>query len=335
MTVIRVGLTALALSALFSTSAFAVKVSHSELSNTVRVYGAAQADVIGSTIISTAQRLARLNGASSSDLTNGEVLGYMAAFAPNTAAGAAVAMQAAGSAFKPFDVWVDGSFAVIETQVATSRATIGSAGVDYVVDQNLLVGGFVSVDRLLESKSAWQNAEGTGVMVGPYMTARLSEELTLDVTAAVGLAQYKSIEGTDEVLNNSRRAYFNATVSGNFGDAALRFTPRAGLSYAGEWTNGYDIGYGIENRNDYGTTTVFAGPGLTYSANRDGLAYTASVNADVKSTLGDNAVLSGAVEAALKVNLDNGLGFGAAAHYSGIGTSNRATTISLKASAGF
>lgn len=335
MTFTRVGLTALALSALFSTSAFAAKIEHRDFSQNVGTYGAAQADVLGSTVISSAQRIARLNGANSTGLSAGEVLGYVAAFAPTTAAATAVAMQASGTSFNPFDAWVDGSFAYIDTNAATGRAFVGSAGVDYVVDQNLLVGGFVSVDRVYDLKSELETVEGLGVMVGPYMTARLSQVLSLDVTAAIGAARYKSTDAGVEATNTSRRAYFNATVSGNFGEAALQFTPRAGLAYAGEWTNGYDIGNGIENRSDYGTTTVFGGPGVTYSANRDGLAYTASVNADVKSSLGDNAVLSGAVEAALKVNLSSGFGISAAAQHSGIGTSSRTTTFSLKASAGF
>jgi hypothetical protein len=335
MTISRVGLTALALSALFSSTASAVVYNHEEFAPLVKTYSAAQADLLGSTVISSAQRIARLNGARGTDLTQGEVLGYMANIAPTTAAAAAVAVQASGTTFNPFGVWVDGSFAYLENNASTGRAMVGSAGVDYVVDDNLLVGAFIAVDRVYDLKSNLETMNGTGVMVGPYMTARLSQELTLDITAAIGAAEYTGTALSSEVTNKAKRAYFNATISGAFGETALRFTPRAGLTYTGEWTDGYDAGGRIDGKNDDTTTTVFVGPGVTYSAQVAGVSFSASVNADIKSTLGNGSTLSGAIEAAAKLGFDNGFGLTAAASHSGIGTSNRATTISLKASAGF
>ncbi|MBJ7577744.1 hypothetical protein JHC09_07565 [Devosia sp. MC532] len=336
MSFTRLAFLAFSLTATVTTSAYAAAYSHEDFGSSVETFAAGHADILGATLISSQQRLARLVGGSTdTGLTQGEMLSYIASTSPSAAATAA-AVQAATPSYNPFAAWVDGSFSYLESNKGSGRAVLGAAGVDYRVNSSLLVGAFVSIDKLNEFKTEYGTVDGYGVMVGPYITARLTEQLSLDVTAAVGAAKYTSQVpfGGLDATTDATRAYFNATLNGVFGEDSIRFTPRAGLTHAAEWTNGYTDGGYIAGET-YSKTVVFAGPGVTLAHTANGITSSASLNADLKSTLGDKAQLSGAIEAATKLEFANGFGLGASASYSGIGTSDRSLSLSLKASASF
>ncbi|HTN62966.1 MAG TPA: Ig-like domain repeat protein, partial [Devosia sp.] len=80
-----------------------------------------------------------------------------------------------------FDVWFEGTFALFDRNGPNGNFNTASLGADYLVTSDLLIGGFVQMDRLSQSASADPaTISGTGWLAGPYATARLNENLYFD-----------------------------------------------------------------------------------------------------------------------------------------------------------
>ncbi|MBJ7577745.1 autotransporter outer membrane beta-barrel domain-containing protein [Devosia sp. MC532] len=299
---------------------------------------------VGTSARPTSQRISRLNGQRPrTDQSGGEVLNYVSSFAstgqlPISASLSAIADLDQSSKLRgsPFDAWIEGTFSLLETQTGNGRATSAAIGADYLLTPDLLVGGFVSIDRLDNFETATDTFSGTGWMAGPYLTTRLTDQLYLDLTAGAGTAANKKSNSSGEDNFNSTRAYLNATLEGQFGEEAIRFTPRLGLNYAGEWAAGYTDHNGAWTDATSSTSgSVFAGPGVTFTAHDSDITRSLTLRADANTTLGDGAQLTAALEAAVQLGFANGVDLSARANWAGIGTSAKTLSLSLKASAGF
>ncbi|MBJ6988172.1 MULTISPECIES: autotransporter outer membrane beta-barrel domain-containing protein [unclassified Devosia] len=301
-------------------------------------------NLLGNSIRPTGQRISRLNGQrTGSDMNGGDVLNYVSSFAatgslPVSASLSAIADvdQSGEMRTSPYDVWLEGTFSLLEAGGQNGRATSAAIGADYLLTPDLLVGGFVSIDRLDNFETATDTFSGTGWMAGPYLTTRLTDQLYLDLTAGAGTAANKKSNSSGEDNFNSTRAYLNATLEGQFGEEAIRFTPRLGLNYAGEWAAGYTDHNGAWTDATSSTSgSVFAGPGVTFTAHDSDITRSLTLRADANTTLGDGAQLTAALEAAVQLGFANGVDLSARANWAGIGTSAKTLSLSLKASAGF
>ncbi len=86
-----------------------------------------------------------------------------------------------------FDVWFEGSLNKFNGSAGSNGDfAIAYLGADYLVSPDLLVGGLLQYDSLTSS-AAKENTEGKGWMAGPYVTARLTDNLYLDARLAWGL----------------------------------------------------------------------------------------------------------------------------------------------------
>jgi hypothetical protein len=304
----------------------------------------ARNSIIGNSVRPTNQRISRLNGAqSSSTPTGGDVLNYVSNFAatgnlPVSASLSAISAAAdqQGTRSNPFDVWIEGTFSLLETSAGNGRASSAAIGADYLVNSDLLIGGYVSIDRLDHFETGSNTLSGLGWLAGPYLTARLSDQLYIDVTSGLGTANNKSKGSSGEDEFSSSRAYFNASLQGSFGEEAIRFTPRLGLNYAGEWSAAYVDHKGTTiAAASSSSSNVYAGPGITFTDAGADLTRSLTLRADANTSLGQSSQFSAALEAAVEFNFANGLGLSARTNWSGLGTSDKTLNVSVKASAGF
>jgi hypothetical protein len=300
--------------------------------------------ILGNSVRPTSQRIARLNGAQRNSTPNGgDVLNYVSSFVatgamPVSASLSAIAaMDQTNNTFdNPFDAWVEGTISLLETKAGNGRASSISAGADYRVTPDLLLGGFVAVDNLASFETPSGTMSGLGWMVGPYVIARLSDQLYLDLTAGAGRSSNTNATSTGDDHFDTTRAYANATLQGHFGEEAVRFTPRLGLKYAGEWADAFTNHKGIAVDAVSNTSAaVFAGPGVTFTDAGDDLTRSLTLRADANTSVGQSSQFSAALEAAVEFNFANGLGLSARTNWSGLGTENKALNLSLKASAAF
>ena len=87
-----------------------------------------------------------------------------------------------------WDLWFEGSYSKFEGS-SDSEGHFGIAyiGLDYVVSRDLLVGALVQFDQMEDSSEInGSSVEGRGWMVGPYVTARLRDNLIFDGRFALG-----------------------------------------------------------------------------------------------------------------------------------------------------
>ncbi len=141
-----------------------------------------------------------------------------------------------------FDVWVEGSCHKFNGSAGSSGDfAIAHLGADYLLSPDLLVGGMLQYDRLTDSNDSDNSrTEGTGWMVGPYVTARLQENFYLDARVAGG--------GSDNDVTppgfytdsfNSTRWLADIGLTGEFTQGKWTIRPNAGLSYLADKQDAY------------------------------------------------------------------------------------------------
>ncbi|UXN75405.1 autotransporter domain-containing protein [Devosia sp. A8/3-2] len=92
-----------------------------------------------------------------------------------------------------------GTFALANEQGAAGRFGVAAMGVDRVVGEDLLVGGFVEADTMIRD---WSDASALlrgGWMAGGYATMRVLDNVYVDLMgsggSSAGITQARGIEG--------------------------------------------------------------------------------------------------------------------------------------------
>lgn len=153
----------------------------------------ARADILLSHMPAAQRRFLRLQGRADAVASPGSLL---MSYLPIIANGGSLAGSAslaqieamAGNEQSPrFDAWFEGTFGVLSRGRARGEFAIIAFGADYLVNDDLLVGGFFQIDQLWQESGAG-HSRGYGWVAGPYLTARLAEHLYLDLSLAAGRA---------------------------------------------------------------------------------------------------------------------------------------------------
>lgn len=207
-----------------------------------------------------------------------------------------------------FDAWIEGSLALVspgrDEDGAWGRFALLSAGVDYLVDEGLLLGLSVHVDSLAEPGED-ASLEGTGFLVGPYTSLEVASGVFWDTSLLVG-ASSNRMEG-DRWSGDfgSTRWLLQSAVSGTLMlDTTLAFTPRLQLTYAHEAVEAFDV-------VDASSQTV-AVPGWTSQQLRFSLGadLERAIPLDDGSVLSPMLGVSGGVSGLDGAGLFGGLAFG-------------------------
>jgi hypothetical protein len=278
----------------------------------------------------SARRIGRLNGAASGGTSLGSaVLGYLPGIVagdPLSVSGSLAAIDAmAGNAQKSrFDIWMEGSLGIFDTKAASGRMSA-----DYLVSDDLLVGAFAQFDSLRQAADQGPGEiSGTGWLVGPYATMRLTDNLYLDLLGAVGGSDNRvSPFGSYEDAFSAERYLLQAALEGSWTEGDWTFAPRASLRYFEETSEGYRDSLGVAIPS---ITTrlgqIAIGPGVSYSfVPAEGITASAGLRFDGIVDIGNDGLTNphASVDASLNLQFIDGARLSLDLGYGGIGADTR------------
>jgi hypothetical protein len=176
-----------------------------------------------------------------------------------------------GTGWSSLDVWFQARYSSVEDNRAGLEAEssfgLYHLGADMLVSENLLVGGIIQFDEAETVTGDWRSrVEGSGWMVGPYMVAKLDENVFLDVRGAWGQSD-NTVNPiglyTDEFETD--RWMVEANLVGDMHDGNWRVSPGVGVAYFSEEQAGYTDSLGITIPGQEITIgRVNAGPEVAY-----------------------------------------------------------------------
>jgi hypothetical protein len=201
----------------------------------------------------------------------------------------------------PADIWLSGSVARTDNEFNTSALGLLHGGIDYAVKDGLVLGMMGQLDWVEEeNETDAYSASGIGWMTGPYIVARLKDDLVVDARIAWGQSDNDiSPFDTYEDEFETERLLVSGKLTGGVQLSKARLRPQIGLIYFEETQLGYDDSNGIYIPSQ----TVSLGR-LTFSPN-----LSQSWDLEDGSTLGLNLNLKGIwdFETADLVDIDTGL----------------------------
>jgi hypothetical protein len=257
----------------------------------------------------------------------------------------AVPVSGSLSAFEAFDesgepraldIWIDGTFALFETGNGNGRFSTGSIGADYLITPDLLIGGFASLDNLDRFETLGDTLSGTGWLAGPYVTARLTDSLYLDLLGAAGTAGNRIESGGVVDDFGSTRWLVNATLEGQWSSGPWTFAPRLAAGYVEERSEAYTGVSGVAVSSVVaGTGRISGGPGIVHTTTEEGLTRALSLRLDAIAQLGTQSAYGAAIEGGIDLTSATGGRFGTKLGLTGLTSGTRSISISVNAGAGF
>lgn len=185
-------------------------------------------------------------GAASGNAEISQLAGKAAPFILPASAG----IEAPEAAFDPmgqrWEVWAEGTITRFNDAAYDGTFGIVHVGADYLINPKLLVGLGAQVDWIDMTGLGGSLVSGTGFMVGPYVTAQLSDRLFFDARLAWGKSDNTvSPLGTYTDQVAGERMLATAALIGDFDKGDFNIRPEARLSYFSETTAAYVDGLGV------------------------------------------------------------------------------------------
>ena len=149
------------------------------------------------------------------------------------------------------DVWFEASYASVTDNRAglDAESDFGmyTIGADFLQSENLLLGALVQFDSAETVTGEWRSrVEGDGWLAGPYMVARLAENLIFDARGAWGRSENEvNPIGTYWDDFETERWLVEANLTGDFHADGWRVTPELGVAYFTEEQAAYTDSLGI------------------------------------------------------------------------------------------
>ena len=140
-----------------------------------------------------------------------------------------------------FDAWIQGSFAATQNKQNKAEAGIVFGGAEYRFGDDALIGIMGQFDLSSGSNSnVGSSARGTGWMAGPYVVARLGENLYVDGRATYGQS-YNEVNplGLFSDAFTTDRVLLQAGLTGDFAIGDFTFSPFARVTYYWEGQRAY------------------------------------------------------------------------------------------------
>ncbi len=324
------------------TCTFAAASSREDALDAIASFMQARAGILLANQPDIQRRFDRLNGVVGS---GGNPVSSLMAYLPGLVEGGTLSMAASLAQIERlagveqpsrFDAWASLTHGRYSANGAEGDFTLAAIGADWLVNRDLLIGGFAQFDRLTQNHNATgASVDGTGWMVGPYLTARLSEHLFLDVLAAGGRSSNSvSPYGTYDDDFAATRYMLSAALQGQWKHGAWTFLPRARLSWFRERSDAYvdSLGVAIPSVNVEQGQFAF-GPGVSYRFDLDGdlvvdtgLRFEGVADFVRNSHLGDEDSFHGRVEGSLGFAFLSGARLSLSASHDGIGRSGTRST---------
>ena len=194
---------------------------------------------------------------------------------PDTNGGAAAPLGSLAELRPSFDVWVQGTYSHSDENSRNSDVGLLYAGADYLVTPSLLVGVLAQVDVTNEKDSSVSSSvDGTGWMAGPYVVARLHQNVLFDARVAWGQS-FNDISplGTYTDSFDTERWLAKAQLTGDFRAGNWTFAPHAGVIYFEDAQEAYTDSLGTRIPGQTATLgRVTFGPKVGYTIRTEGRA---------------------------------------------------------------
>ncbi len=192
----------------------------------------------------------------------------------NADVGGTAPLSAALAELRPsFDVWAQGTYSHANESSRNSDIGLLHVGADYLVTLSLLVGVLAQVDVTNEKDSSvGSSVDGAGWMAGPYIVARLHENVLFDARVAWGQS-FNDISplGTYRDSFNTERWLAKAQLTGDFRAGNWTFAPHAGVIYFEDAQEGYTDSLGVAIPGQTATLgRVTFGPKVGYRVSGEG-----------------------------------------------------------------
>ena len=133
-----------------------------------------------------------------------------------------------------FDVWVEGKWLKFDTDVAPSSLGLFFIGADYRISNSLTFGVLAQFDRANgNEEQADTGIDSSGWMVGPYVVARLSENLVLDGRLSWGQSDLDIGPAESQVGNSfkTERWLAKGQLTGDFKLGRVFLSPLASILF--------------------------------------------------------------------------------------------------------
>ena len=172
-----------------------------------------------------------------------------------------------------FDVWVQGSYVHVDDETRESDVGLLFVGADYLINPSLLVGVLGQLDWVDEADDTnGTSADGWGWMAGPYVVARLHQNLLFDGRVAWGQSD-NNVDplGLYTDSFDTTRWLARGQLTGDFRAGGLTFSPHGGVIYFEEHQNSYtdSLGNAIPSQTiSLGRVTF--GPSVSYTFQGEG-----------------------------------------------------------------
>jgi hypothetical protein len=257
----------------------------------------------------TGTRVDRLNGSAPS----GDPSSFVSAFASLTSgtpirlSGSLAAIDQASGAQKQrdLDIWFNGTFGVLGSS-ATGEFGMATMGLDGLLTDDVLLGLSLQLDT---SRITQGNAElqGSGWLMGPYLTARVAPDLYVDLSASAGLSQNSISLGNSLTAFGGQRWRASGALLGDWQSGAWGISPELRFSWYSESTDPHAGPTGPVPRQDSALGRVALGPTVRYRFGLGDLDTQARVKVSTQlDSIADRLVLSLGGDAGLSVNLPHG-----------------------------
>lgn len=145
--------------------------------------------------------------------------------------------------FKPaptkLDIWAETHTSYYKHHNFNSgNFSVAYLGVDYLITPEI-VGGILAEGDIINQNN-FNNAYGTGWLVGPYISSKLERHLYLYTSASFG-GSYNKINPLDYYNDSFKtsRSLYNAELIGDFNFKKLTIMPNAGITYYSEQQHSY------------------------------------------------------------------------------------------------
>ncbi|WP_244301468.1 putative Ig domain-containing protein [Stappia sp. P2PMeth1] len=176
--------------------------------------------------------------------SHGMTLGFATSLAQMSAASDAIE-RSLGVDTSVFNVWVDGSFAVHNRKQNDNRwgtFALFSAGADYLVTENALIGFSFHYDRMSDPTRDNSRLSGDGWLVGPYASFELGRGVFWDTSLLYG-GSSNDIDTTFwDGRFNTRRWMFDTALSGQwYLDETTTLSPKLRAVYLSEKVDDYRV----------------------------------------------------------------------------------------------
>lgn len=292
----------------------------------------AQGHLLLSTMPDEQRRIDRLNGIASAPDLPSALMGYLPALAegqmpPTIAASTAAIAAMTGEPKSRFDAWFQSTLGMFDQPGAHGASGVASAGADYLVTDGLLIGGYVEADvtpNVVDGRGG--SMGGTGWMAGPYATARLTDNLYLDILAGAGTsADHVRLAGGSTGSFTTVRWLASAALIGDFKAGGWTISPTARFNYLATAAKAYTDSTGATvPAVSSGVGQIEVGPAVTYRFDLGGRSFAepglrVDALADVVGGSSGGVRLAdprGRIEGSLKFGSDTGASLNISAAYS-------------------